>query len=378
MKKKIKVIEFISSLSPGGAESIVKDYACMMNRDEFDVHVMTTAGEAYSSIERTIVNSGIDIFYIGDTYKKWGTLGKVFCKLNRLNRIYDVIQQINPDIIHCHLGAVIYMAELCKRKKIKSRIVFTVHCELSRQLEAPGFKNAIDYLVQNNDMEIIALHERMKKELDNLYLRKHIVLNNGTDLSKYNLPSDTKTVKRSEFGIPNDAFVLGNIGRFIPVKNQVFLIDIIKNICSINSNSFLVLIGDGETKEECMNKVKQLNLENNVIFTGIRSDIPELLKMMDVFCLPSLTEGVPVTVIEAQAANIPCLIADHIVDDVVVTPLVTKMSLANEAGVWARAAIDCSEINSKFYDDKSLLEFDMNVVIKRLENYYKEILNGSK
>ena len=54
------------------------------------------------------------------------------------------------------------------------------------------------------------------------------------------------------------------------------------------------------------------------------------------------------------------------------------MSLANDAGIWARAAIDCSEINSKFFDEKELLEFDMNVVIKRLENYYKEILDASK
>ena len=203
--------------------------------------------------------------------------------------------------------------------------------------------------------------------------RHYLVLNNGTDLGKYNLPESTRAEIRQAEGIPVDAFVLGHIGRFIDAKNHVFLLKIFCEILKKNQNSRLLLVGDGELKSDIHVLARKYGIAEKVIFTGLRGDIPELLKAMDVFCLPSKTEGVPVTVVEAQAAGVKCVISDVVVDDVMLTNRIFKMSLEESESMWADKILYGKEHSN---EKNMLINFDIHHVITQLSKYYEEILDG--
>ena len=177
MKDKLKVIEFISSLHHGGAETLVKLYASMMDKERFDVIVMTTAGSTNNANEQELKKNGIPTVFIGDRYHQFGFVGKALCKMMRIRNIEKVIEKEKPDVIHCHLGAVKYIAEICKKHRLDCKLVFTVHCELERQLAMPGIGDAVNYLVKNHDMKIIALHKKMQQQLKELYGQSCMVLN---------------------------------------------------------------------------------------------------------------------------------------------------------------------------------------------------------
>lgn len=167
---------------------------------------------------------------------------------------------------------------------------------------------------------------------------KAILLHNAIDLSLFFYDMDACSRIKNELSIPANAIVIGHIGRFNQQKNHSFLLDVFNEIHKQNRNAVLLLVGKGELETKIKEKIKELNLEESVIFTGVRSDIPALLSAMDVFVFPSLYEGMPNTVIEAQATGLPCLIADTITKEANVTGLVRYMPL-NDPAAWAKTAL---------------------------------------
>ena len=134
-------------------------------------------------------------------------------------------------------------------------------------------------------------------------------------------------------------FVVGHIGRIFPAKNHPYLLEVFKEFLQKNENSVLLLVGDGPSRKEIENKAQSLGVSEKVIFTGVRSDVNEILQAMDCFVFPSVYEGLPVTVIEAQASGLPCLISDTITDEVCITDLVNKLSIKESPGIWAEEII---------------------------------------
>ena len=134
--------------------------------------------------------------------------------------------------------------------------------------------------------------------------------------------------------------VIGHVGRFFKQKNHEFLLDIFSSIQSKRKDAVLLLVGDGEKKEEIISKIDRLGLTQNVILTGIRSDIPDLLSSMDVFVFPSFFEGMPNTIIEAQATGMPCILSDSITKEAEITNLLEYLSLSEDCNKWATIAID--------------------------------------
>ena len=166
-----------------------------------------------------------------------------------------------------------------------------------------------------------------------------VFLHNAIDLDVYKYGSKARVEYINEFNTYGKR-VYGHIGRFSNQKNHAFLIDIFKEICIEQPNSILLLIGSGELEPEIRNKVNNLHLKDKVIFLGVRKDIPQLLSLMDVFIFPSLYEGMPNTVIEAQATGLHCIISSTITQQANFTGLVKYVSLSNSASVWARECID--------------------------------------
>ncbi|MBE5754578.1 MAG: glycosyltransferase family 1 protein [Clostridiales bacterium] len=172
---------------------------------------------------------------------------------------------------------------------------------------------------------------------------KATILRNAVDLNVFHYDEVGGERVRKEFNISEDKLVIGHIGRFMTQKNHSFLLDIFNEICKEKDNAVLMLVGKGELEQQIKDKISALGLEDKVIFTGVRADIPQILSAMDVFVFPSFYEGMPNTVIEAQATGLPCVIADTITKEADITGLVNYLSLNDSAKVWAEKALSIVE-----------------------------------
>lgn len=179
-------------------------------------------------------------------------------------------------------------------------------------------------------------------------------LNNGLDLSIYHFAEEKRRRIREEFNL-QDKFVVGHVGRFSRQKNHEFLLDIFYALKKKRQNAVLLLVGKGELKNNIEDRAKALGIADSIIFAGIRSDVPDLLSAMDVFVFPSFYEGMPNTVIEAQATGLPCVIADTITREAGVTECVHFKSLHDSAESWADNTLslfDKDKADRSFYSDK--------------------------
>ena len=182
------------------------------------------------------------------------------------------------------------------------------------------------------------------------------ILHNGIDFDQYQFSKEKRASIREEFGI-GDELIVGHIGRFSEQKNHVFLISVFNEIKKQIPNAKLMLVGKGEKMDVIQKLVAENRLEQSVIFTGVRSDVPELLSAMDVFVFPSFHEGLPNTVIEAQASGLYCIISDTITREVNISGNVSFLPLSETADYWAKSTINASkktrmDNKSKFYAER--------------------------
>ena len=166
------------------------------------------------------------------------------------------------------------------------------------------------------------------------------ILKNAIDLNVYRFSLVDRVEIREELGIQKNDIVCGHIGRFSKQKNHKFLLEIFAEMHKEEKNIKLLLVGGGELEKEVRLQCKQLMIEESVIFCGIRSDIPAILSAMDVFVFPSLYEGMPNTVLEAQATGLPCVISDSITREAAITSLVHYQSLNDDKKLWAKTALE--------------------------------------
>ncbi|MEJ6951734.1 glycosyltransferase family 1 protein [Natronospora cellulosivora (SeqCode)] len=166
-----------------------------------------------------------------------------------------------------------------------------------------------------------------------------IIVKNGLEIDNYKYNQEIRKRLRKEFNI-EDKFVIGHVGRFNEQKNHLFLLDIFEEILKRDNDSILLLVGKGELEEDIKNKIDKLGLKENVIFTGVRSDVPEIMMAMDVLIFPSLYEGMPNTLIEAQATGLPCIASNSITKEANITGLMSFLSLKDNVKCWADIALE--------------------------------------
>ena len=198
------------------------------------------------------------------------------------------------------------------------------------------------------------------------------ILHNAVDLNIYHYDVEAGKKIKEELNI-SDKIVIGHVGRFNQQKNHKKLIEIFASIKSINPNSVLMLIGKGELENEIKKQVSTLGLTDSVIFTGVRNDVPKLLSAMDVFVFPSLYEGLPNVVIEAQASSLPCIISDQITKETDITGLVKYLSLDTPTELWAKEALD--SINQCRPDIKEAF-IKNNYDIESVQNKFISLIFG--
>ncbi|HKM03210.1 MAG TPA: glycosyltransferase family 1 protein [Lachnospiraceae bacterium] len=195
------------------------------------------------------------------------------------------------------------------------------------------------------------------------------VIWNGIDIDKFTYNIEKRNQIRKDENL-EDCLVLGHIGNFMPVKNHKFLISLFAKIHEKNTNTKLMLVGDGSLRKDMEEQIRSYELEDCVILTGVRNDTDYLLQAMDLFLFPSFYEGMPIALVEAQAAGLPCLISDIITDDVIVTNLVYKMSLEDDMGCWVQETLKLVKDTARVNTAELINEGGFNVkdLAKRYEN----------
>lgn len=269
--------------------------------------------------------------------------------------------------IHCPHFAV-FIAPAAKRAGIKNIIV---HCHTTEfSLNGNSSRNKIlslysRFFIKNR---IACSTESGKLWYSN---KKFTVLNNAVDCEKYAYNSEIRNDFRNKMDL-NDSFTICHIGRTsVRQKNHPFILQIFSQIKKRKPRSKLMLIG-GEKTEELLNICHEFDFENDVMFLGARNDVADLLQAADLFLFPSTSEGLPVSVIEAQAAGLPVLMSDSITNEVAVTDLVISMSLNDSAEKWAEKAVEIS--NGKREDTFEILKqsgWDIFDCAKRLASFYE-------
>ena len=202
-----------------------------------------------------------------------------------------------------------------------------------------------------------------------------LLLKNAIDCSVYKFNEQTRNIYRKLLGI-NDKKVLIHVGNFREPKNHKFLIDVFSLVKNRNSDLALLLVGDGELKNNIQNLVNKKKLQDDVFFLGQRDDVYKLLQASDLFLLPSLWEGLPVSVVEAQASGLPCIISDKITDEVVISPYVSKIPIEKGAEEWILPIEEAiqTQIN-RLLSISYVIDADYDIVnnANKLEKFYLQI-----
>lgn len=200
------------------------------------------------------------------------------------------------------------------------------------------------------------------KNVDN---NRVVILNNGLDIKQFSFSEINRDMLRTQLNLEN-RFVVGHVGRFNEQKNHIFLLQVFQQILKLRNDAVLLMIGEGYLLDSIKQKAKEMRIFDKCIFTGVRSDVNQLLSAMDVFVFPSLYEGMPNTVIEAQVSGLPCIVSDSITKECNVSGLVKFNSLNDSANNWAKEAIEfCNNNRLKTVDIMYNKGYDINDVTQK-------------
>lgn len=376
MYKSKKIIQFIYGLPIGGAQTVVRNYAIELKKRGCDVKVLVLFRCPDSINEKIISDAGIpliDIWGVGSRKLGYRIKIKILGKLLVIKKIKKLLKEDEPDIIHIHLPLMRYLYPLRKYLK-KTGIVYTCHSEADTIFDSADKvkekdKECLQWFLKNQKIQIIVLHSRMKEELRSLLETESVeVLYNPVNITRIKNPKYSKELVRKDLGIPKGAYVIGHIGSFIKVKNHEFLVRIFKKCIEEKENAFLLLVGAGPLLRQIKDQIRLLGIENHTFILSNRGDIPEILAAMDVFVFPSLYEGVPLALLEAQAAGLPCVISKSISEEIICSDYVRAIDLEEKEEKWVGAINKPVKVSGSKKNDINI--FDINKIIEQLEDIY--------
>ena len=367
---KCKVFQFISGLNDGGAETLVKDYACLLDKERFEVKIVTIHNVTNTANYRRAIENNLSLISIYSHYNiLTRTFNKIFGRWYVPYRLKKLVEEERPNCIHGHLVCLKYLKPISKHIK-NVKIFYTCHSlpRLKFEGRSKAEGKAARYLIKHNGLQLIALHREMADTMNQMFgINNTVIVKNGCDFSRFCNVDETKEDIRSSLNIPQDAYVIGHVGRITKLKNHSFLLDVFAKTKQIRENSYLLIIGSGPLEDEIRQKVESAGLADSAVMLSHRTDIPRLLKAMDVFVFPSLFEGLSVTLVEAQASGLRCVISDTINPENVLSKNTVQVDLSKTADEWRDIAMDESIVSNTY---GNLADYDMNTSIKYLETLY--------
>lgn len=344
----IRILHVVGTMDLGGIETFLMNVYRNIDRSkvQFDFLCHNRIEAAYT-----------------DEIKKLG--GRMFCVkgishvgLFQYQKSLFVFFRRHPEyrVVHAHqndLNGII----LCQAKRAgipnrysHSHTVYTGK-RLSYKVRVWYFKT----LVNKNCTRAFACSIPAGEQLYTGDLRKDfIIINNGVDTKRFRFDAFEREKIRMNMSL-GDGPVIGHVGRFSSEKNHVFILECFKSFLQMNSNAKLLLIGTGELEESMIGKAKSMGIRESVLFLGKRTDVNSLMSAMDLFLFPSISEGLPVSLIEAQTSGLSILVSDTVSNDIDLTDLVVHKPLTESAHVWAMKMSSMLE-NSHDKDRKAYSE----------------------
>ena len=363
-----RVLQVFSTLNRGGAESRTMDIYRRIQKEkvQFDFAV-TTEGVERQFFYHEINKMGGKIYEI----KSWKNIGII----KYFKQWKSILKENNYKIVHAHVGlesgVILYFSWL---NGVEKRIAHARDSGVYDVSRVRRYYLRITRMMTNifSTDKIYcspeaATHVFGEKVCNR---RNSYFLPNAIDLDLYKQTSDDLILaKKAELNLEKYNYIIGTVGNGRTVKNHIFLVKAFHEFLKLKPKSILLVIGNNVNDIEAKQYIREQGIENSVWFMGVRTDIAELLHVLDVFVLPSLTEGAPGSVIEAQAANIPCILSDTITHSVdVKSGLLKYISLKAPLDEWARQILYCCQMKRP----------DRDITMKKLIDYGYDIEHSVK
>jgi glycosyltransferase involved in cell wall biosynthesis len=328
-------LHIIGGMVRGGAENWIMSLLRKANSDILEMDICTTTKEKQIHDDEVIA------------------LGRklIRCELKPVftfpKRLAQVIRDGDYDVIHSHLwlfsGLVLKAAHHCG---VPVRIAY---CHTTRSKPLSLYRSLYSWYMRcligkYATHRLGCASEAMVALFGDKWqnMKNARVLYCSIDVDLYH-PDQLRRISKSDFGLADDAIVVGHIGDFRLAKNHTFFLDIAAELVKIQPRAHFFFAGAGELKQKMEEKAKRLGLGNRVIFAGVRDDVPQLLMyLFDVLLFPSVYEGMPLVLVEAASAGLRTVCSDAITPEAtnVLPELFTRLSLDLPAKEWAVAVVD--------------------------------------
>lgn len=370
IKKPIRVLQVLHILNRGGAEAMIMNLYRKVDRTRVQFDFLVHEPDK-GLFEDEITQMGGRIFRVS-AFKGYNALS-YYRECKRLFRKHPEIK-----VVHGHLGscAALYL------KAAKECGMFTIahsHSAGSGTHSIKGYAyNIFSYPTRYVAQQLfgcsteagLSRYGRTAVEGS-----KYMNFNNAVDVSAYLFNADNRLALRTELHISNDTLLIGTVGRVTPPKNPYRILSIFKQIVKDNANVKCLWVGTGEMEPEIRSSIEAEGLQDRIIMTGVRSDIPKVMSALDGMLFPSLWEGLPVSVIEAQAANLPVVLANTISRETQISDLLRWHSLDEDDSVWATDTIQLAkeqkDNRSHYLFDISTTGYDINETVKWIMDFYE-------
>lgn len=363
----IRIAQMMTDMNYGGVEAVVMNFYRFIDKSKFQFDFFCFEGSLLPQKDE-IEKLGGRIYIVP----------KLFHPLCYIKTVRKIFRDNNYKIVHCHMNTMgIFAMYAAYKEHIPIRILHN-HSMINHFFSRSEFKRNILKYVLRTFCKIYPSHfcACSKAAGDWMYGKNfnYTIFNNGINVDRFKFNTEIRENVRAELGL-HDKLVVGHVGRFCPPKNHIFLVEIFNNLLSLHEDSVLLLIGEGELLDQIKLKVKQLNIEDKVIFLGKQNDTSKYYQAMDVFCLPSRYEGLPVVAVEAQCSGLPCLFSTYVSKESKILDSTEFLSYEDNLDKWSQALFELA--NKQRVDGAEQVRkcnFDMQEEAKKLELYYQKLL----
>ena len=331
-----RVLEvFGEPIAVGGQEAYVIGHVTAMDLNGLQVDCLTPYACESDAQRKRIETWGGTVFELGLPFAP-GRSRELIRKPLR-----SFFGEHRYDVVHIHSGSTSVLSIASEEAKRSGAGLVIAHSHAA--VESMGIKQKLVRLVSSKGIskaDILCACSEKAAEAKFLpsKLNKVRILKNGIDVKRYLYARDMRKKTRGLLNVAEGTIVVGNVGRLAFQKNQKRLLSIFSSYHNQYIDSQLWLIGDGPDRKELGTEAKVLGIDDCVRFFGNREDVPALLSCMDAFVFPSLFEGLSIALLEAQAADVPCLASDSIPGDAeIVTGSIQWMSLDRDNDAWVNA-----------------------------------------
>jgi glycosyltransferase involved in cell wall biosynthesis len=370
----VRVLHVVGGMNPGGVETWLLQILQRLNRDRIqsDFWVHTSQACLYDSEIRAL---GSQIIAAPRLKTPWA-----YAKA-----LKQLLQQQSYDVVHSHVhhfsGAVLKVAQSAgvpvriahshlDTSALDDQATVLRRCYL--QLTRHWIQRHATLGVSASGLAAASLFGQ-NWQMDPRWQRLYY----GVNLQPYAHPTDGAKL-RAELHIPANAKVIGHVGRFETQKNHVFLVNVVAEVLQHQPNTYLLLVGQGALLPDIQAHVQALGIRDRVIFAGVRRDVPHLMQsVMDVMVLPSWQEGLPLVLIEAQAAGLPCIISDRITPEADILPnLIHRCGLERPIADWVNVTLAAMhQGHQPQFDQIQSSAFNIEASVQALETLYLESLS---